>query len=137
MSEIYYPSRSDLEWWVGFLREENTTLKLKLPAIDEEWYRLMLSAIERIHVIPVPMTLYEKGAQLFYNIAKGHSFVDGNKRSSIVVIYVFFLVNDKFIKIDVDMGDLAKKVARSIGRARHDFWIEKLADLFEEGTEPF
>lgn len=125
MSEVQYPNRDDLRWWVEDL-SKGTGLPLKLPNIDEEWYDLILDSIQRVHYSPESGDLNRKAAQIFYNIAKGHNFVDGNKRSSIVVVYLFYLINDHIVRADMLIGDLARKVARSHGRSRHDEWIEKI-----------
>lgn len=136
MSDIRYPVRKDIEDWIEFLKETNKVFRLALPTTDEQWYACVLEVIERVRYSYSPNTLHRRAAELFYNINKAHNYVDGNKRTSILIVYLFYVLNDRIIVKRADVRDLAKSVARSHGRERHDQWIDKIERLFEACTEP-
>lgn len=134
--EIQYPSRRTIERWVEVLKQENNVFKVALPDTNNEWYGHILNVIERVKSSYSPNTLHRRAAELFYNTNKAHNYIDGNKRTSIVIVYLFYIINDKIVMKDLDVRDLAKKVAKSHGRSRHDEWIEKLEKGFEHCTGP-
>lgn len=132
-----YPSKHLLEHWVEILRKESTVIKISLPAIDEEWYEQMMRIVNRVQYAPQIYSVHETGAQIFYNVIKSHEYlVDGNKRSSIVVVYLFYILNDMYILPSIQIHDLAIEVARSHGRSRHDYWIKKIGARFSQNIIP-
>lgn len=133
---IVYPERSDLEFWIDFLSNENVTLKLALPAADDHWYECMLDVIQRVEFSYSTNDIHTRAAELFYNTNKAHNFGDGNKRSSILVVYLFYVMNDLYINKRLEVKNLAKAVAKSRGRKQHDKWLEKIRNMFESCTEP-
>lgn len=72
---------------------------------------------------------------MFYNIIKSHGLINGNKRTGVVVTYLFFVLNERVIMKRADMYTLAKKVAMSRGRKNHDEWMKKIESFFESCTE--
>lgn len=133
-SSVQYPTEDDLRSWIEFLKDENTILKLALPADDDNWYEQMMSVVQRVQYSYSEDSLHNRAAELFYNTNKAHNFGDGNKRSSIVITYLFYVLNDKYIVSKLEMKKLAKDVAKSRGRARHDGWIRKICEKFERYT---
>lgn len=133
---ILYPSKETLENWVEVLKTD-TYLKLSLPIIDDRWYELIFATIVRAKHSYSQGDVHAKAAELFYNINKAHDYTDGNKRSSIIVVYLFYIVNDYMILEHLDIRQMAKKVAASHGRTQHDKWLRKLEDLFKRCTRPF
>ena len=116
------------------LQEDDPVLKLALPLIDSEWYERIHEVVERVKMPYSPSNLHHKAALLFYNINKAHSYIDGNKRSSIVILYLFYLINDRYIPASLNLKKLAKSVAKSKGRARQEDWIDKLEKCFKENV---
>lgn len=134
MSEITYPHRSTLELWIQILTDEDNTFKLSLPSIDEGWYQCMMDVVQRCEYSYSERELHLRAAELFYNTNKAHNFIDGNKRSSILIVYLFHIINDYEITSRLNIRDLAKKLAKSHGRTQHDVWIKKIRKCFEENT---
>jgi death-on-curing family protein len=134
MNDIFYPTQKVLELWVKLLRDENSSLELSLPNIDEEWYQKMMDVVTRAKNSYYPAELHLRAAELFYNTNKAHNFLDGNKRSSILIVYLFYVINDRYITSHLDIRKMAKSLAKSHGRSQHDRWIEKLRKCFEDST---
>ncbi len=126
MSNVSYPSRIIVKDWIEILKNENTELKLRLPRTNELWFDRVLSNIELAHIAYCDDEVFVKGAHLFYYLDKDHNFVDGNKRSTIVITYLFFLINGYFISKPEHIRLLAKKVAKSVGSKHKDRWMEKI-----------
>lgn len=136
MSNLQYPNSDILHWWVEYLQTDRA-LKLALPKIDDEWYAAMIDVITRVQYSYSPDEVFTRGAEIFYNTIKAHNFLDGNKRSGILVVYLFFIINGYYIIDKLDVRQTAKKVARSRGRIRHDWWIKKLCSVFRRCTNQF
>jgi death-on-curing family protein len=131
--DISYPTKEDIELWISILRQENTQLKLKLPHDDSHWYDHVCSAVLRIQN-DYTHDLHEKAARLFYYLNKGHHFVDGNKRTAIVVTYLFLLLNNRWITHPRKIETLAKQLAQSHGSVRIDYWMQKIKQVLESVT---
>ncbi|MEK9201271.1 MAG: type II toxin-antitoxin system death-on-curing family toxin [Patescibacteria group bacterium] len=118
MSDFYYPTRKVLEWWIQELGSADPILKVALPLVDSEWFDRILDILERAKLPYEQCTLHRKAAIIFYNIAKAHEYVDGNKRSSIVILYLFYLTNSYYIpksfKIKSWASELQKVEAEKI-----------------------
>lgn len=136
MSKIEYPDRDTLEWWVKVLRETGD-IDLSLPEINAVWYEQALGVIERVQYSYSSENLHDRAAEIFYNTIKAHNLFDGNKRTGILLVYLFYLINGHYIVSKLDVRRKAKEVARSRGRARHDGWIKKLSSAFSKCTRPF
>ena len=136
MSEIEYPDRDILEWWVTYLQESGD-INLSLPEINDFWYEQSLGVIERTKFSYVNESLHDKAAEIFYNVIKAHNLFDGNKRTGILLVYLFYLINGYYIIGKLDVRRRAKDVARSKGRIRHDEWIRKLSIAFSKCTKTF
>ena len=67
-------------------------------------------------------TLFEKAARLAYGIIKNHPFVDGNKRTAVIVMLYFLTINDvslayeqsELIEIITDIASGEKEQAELI-----------------------
>ena len=60
-----------------------------LPKIDDGWFDSVLGIVELLKLPHYSDTLKHKGAHLFYKVVKNHLFIDGNKRSAVMIIYIF------------------------------------------------
>ncbi len=57
-------------------------------------------------------TIYEKAACLFHSLIANHCFNNGNKRTGVLALDQFLLVNDEFLSLTHDqMKDLAEETA--------------------------
>jgi death-on-curing family protein len=134
--KIEYPHPEILERWVIYLRGEGKNLKLSLPRIDAGWYKHAEDLFSRL-AHPYSADVHRKAAELFYNANKAHNVVDGNKRTSIILVYLFYVVNGYLIQPDLDIKSWAKRIAKSKGRKSHDRWLGKLEEAFSTHTKPF
>jgi death-on-curing protein len=56
--------------------------------------------------------LFKMGSAYLYHICQNHPFIDGNKRTALAVVLMFFLMNGIEIKVDSDLlADMVFKVA--------------------------
>ena len=124
-SEIIYPDKVLIEYWLEILRSENYTLKTKLPITDENWFLVVGDTIERIKIKYID-GIHSKASHLFFYINKNHNFIDGNKRTTIVIIYLFYLVNEYTITSSNRLEELVKKLAKSHGARNKDDWMKKI-----------
>jgi death-on-curing family protein len=122
---ISYPTKEDIERWIVILKDDNVELRLKLPVSDEDWYRKVIDTIQRINV-PYISGLHCKAARLFYYLDKDHNFLDGNKRTAILITYLFYLINGHWITSPERTERLAKKLAASIGSRKREEWMKKI-----------
>ncbi|MDF3822419.1 type II toxin-antitoxin system death-on-curing family toxin [Leptospira sp. 96542] len=91
---------------------------------------LLESALDRPkntwHYLP-KSTLFELASSLGVGIAKNHPFIDGNKRTSFLLIYVFLAMNG--FKIETSENEVVQvmlKVAEgSIKEPKLAIWLEK------------
>jgi death-on-curing family protein len=76
-------------------------------------------------------TVLEAYISYFYQIVKGHPFIDGNKRAGVLFSYIFLLINGFEINIEYDeMYDLAIKVAESTDEVSAKKFIrEKVSEV--------
>lgn len=80
-----------------------------LPTEKEQWVRQMFSAQQTVQtrVSMVGGTVHEVAARLMFCIIKGHKLADGNKRSSILCMIGFYVLNG--YKLTSDKDDLYHK----------------------------
>jgi death-on-curing family protein len=137
MQIIEYPSRDILDWWVKYLEDEanQSSLKKYLPVIDKGWIDNIAQIIELIqNDYYQPQELHYKAALIFYKIIKNHSYIDSNKRSSIIAVYLFYIINN-YVLLNTDgVRLLAIKVAKSKGRRNQPSWLKKISIFFEKNT---
>jgi death-on-curing family protein len=142
MSNIQYPSRKDLDFWIEYLSwtpkegDKNIfrdTLKRYLPRTNTEWKERVMDIVALIcQDFYQPVDVHHKAALIFYKINKGHNYIDGNKRSSIIVTYLFYVLNDFFLSDAEGIRTFAKKIARSKGRRYENNWIKKTEAFLRE-----
>lgn len=140
--DLVYPSRRDIELWLELLQSEDINLGLKLPVVDKEWINEILSIIERCRFPYFSGSIHNRAANIFYKIVKNHNYIDSNKRSGIVILYLFYLVNDhmlirkemKYNGSKIDIEEMAKRVARS-SSSRHENTVKKLENCLNASTK--
>ena len=117
-----------------FKRVEGIVRIVPLPSfLDKDWYEKVLDTLERAKLIYSNQE-HEVAARLFYYLIKDHNFVDGNKRTGIIITYLFLIMNGYTVTSPIKIKALAKKVARSHGSSRQDKWIEKITAQLEAIT---
>jgi len=84
-------------------------------------------------------TIYDKAACLFFSIAGGHIFRNGNKRTAVLVLDQFLMANAYYLYLSNDsIKTLAEETAqyRALNRD-HKTVMEEIARLLENSTFPF
>lgn len=130
---IIYPDREDFQWWIEHLKSGDPLLKMKLPDVDEEWYQDMCSTVDRLQLPCYEHELHIIAARLFYKVCKHHYRIDGNKRSAIVVIYLFYLMNGYLLSQRIGIKDFTVKVARSRPK-KETWWLSRIEKDFSKNV---
>jgi len=92
---------------------------------------LIHSAVQRVHAtafgIELYPTIWQKAAALFHSLIKNHGLIDGNKRTAIVCLETFLILNEVIQKYpdDKTVEDFVLKVAKD------DMEINEIAAWFE------
>lgn len=90
-NSVYFPTREELKEWAEKLLAQNFPF---LPLIDEVWVDDTLPCFEVTRIHPdCQQDLHAAAASVFYKVNKNHRRVDGNKRSSIICMYLLYLLN--------------------------------------------
>lgn len=113
-SDVVRPFTEDhLREWVVFLNDDED--RPDMPPIDDAWYAVMTDYVQVMMNRPdCRADLPTAGASLFYKAVKNHRRVDGNKRSAVIVIYLFYAINDHhIIASHGELYRFAKSVAES------------------------
>lgn len=134
---MIYPTEDNLKSWIKFLNDPQTKLHEYLPNIDNTWYKHVLSPIELVQLPYFKDDLCTKGANIFYKITKNHNLIDGNKRSAVIVTYLFFLLNrSTFNMSPEDLKNIAKETAENnifgIKTENPEKCVEILTKIFEK-----
>lgn len=125
MNNFFYPDKEAIKIWLNFLRSENSSLNLKLPNTDDQWFKGILDTMDRVRLV-YSDNVHGVASRLFYYLDKDHNFVDGNKRSTILMVYLFYILNGYRINSPEKIRVLAKKVAKSMGSKNMDSWLIKI-----------
>lgn len=134
-SDLIYPSATVIKSW-GELLIISGFAPRYLPEISDVWSRQMEDCFQLVKLLPDHNDVATAGARLFYKIIKRHERVDGNKRSALICVYLFFLLNDCRLELnDDDLYHLAKRVARSKGK--QDNWIARIHSAFKPNLKIF
>lgn len=75
-------------------------------------------------------TIFEKAAALFHSLVRNHAFVDGNKRTAVLSMLVFFRLNG--YSIEVDQGDL---IGLAVDTAEGMVDIAYIAERFKQWAQ--
>lgn len=84
------------------------------------------------HFGHVPESLYEKAYQLLRLIAANHPFVDGNKRTALMSVRIFYALNG--LKFDYDRE--IKAILKELATDEADVSEETVRSYLREHTEP-
>jgi death-on-curing family protein len=136
VSKAYFPDYEDLAWWVNYVKGSSSVLKLSLPITNAAWYDRTLGVIELLRLPYYGNDLHMLAARLFYKVVKDHNYSDGNKRSAIVAVYVFLLLNDYSISPSLDIRKLAKNTAKTKGSKGEERCTRKIYAALLKHSEP-
>jgi fido (protein-threonine AMPylation protein) len=108
-----YPNAELILQWATLVSSfEN--LSAFLPNFDSNWASVIEGDFLLCQMHPDRADINKSSARLFYRIAKNHHFVDGNKRSALVALYLFIYLNS--YEFDVpweEMYVVAKYIAEA------------------------
>jgi death-on-curing family protein len=131
---VSYPSKQDFQVFIKVLQEGNYPIKRYLPPIDKEWYEVVSSCVQYAEHTShyEKLTFAETCARLLYKVAKRHELGDGNKRSSVMVVFLFCLVNDYHLYSPAIIKQLAKRAASTKGRMNETIIRKRLANVLKK-----
>lgn len=131
---LRYPTRSDLALWVQ-IAQRNVDFGPYLPAIDDGWIDAIQSDIALCAMHPDSQRIVSVAARLFHRVIKNHHFVDGNKRSAVLILFIFLDANDMALRMNwEEMYDLAKEIAASTDQS--EVVVAKLTERFSQNLTP-
>ena len=132
MASIEYPSENVIRAWVRSLRRTDSPLKKYLPHTDEEWFDVMHGVLERAQMF-ASEDLHAQAARIFHNAVKGHAFVDGNKRSGVIMVYLFYLWNGYSLhERDTGMGESVHEIATQLAAMPGNLTAKEMSALQDE-----
>ena len=134
MLTVNYPNEAQLRLFATELKSGEYRVSKYLPPIDENWYATIGSCIAYVEQTAhyEDTTFMEVCARLLYKVAKRHELGDGNKRSSVIALYLFCLVNDYIILSPALIKKQAKRIAATKGRANEAMMRKRIALVLEE-----
>ncbi|MBY0539005.1 type II toxin-antitoxin system death-on-curing family toxin [Patescibacteria group bacterium] len=138
MASYYFPTQSDFKLFFEVLRDGEYKIKKYLPSIDADWFRIVSDCLEYVEGTAKyeECSFHELVARLLYKVVKRHELGDGNKRTSVIVTYLFCLVNGHAVTSAKDLKAQAKRAARSKGRVQEDALKKKIAETLKEFVIP-
>ncbi len=111
--KLVYPTRPEIEEWATWVGNSGSLYKY-LPIVDARWAKIIEGEFQLTALSQDRNDALRFSARLFYRIIKNHRFVDGNKRSSLVNVYLFLSMNGLELMIPPRLlYHLAKQVAGS------------------------
>jgi death-on-curing family protein len=133
MNKLVFPGEETILEWGKLLLESHFPDEY-LPLITNQWARATADSVEVASLHPCKNDLVESASRIFYKIIKNHRLVDGNKRSALVVTYLFLVLNNHRFKIDSSsVYELARMVAQE--KEYHERTIQRLVNVFVSTIE--
>lgn len=133
MAKYIYPSKTDLQNFIEILKEENYSVKKYLPPTSEKWYETVSNCIQYVESTShyENLSFVEICARILYKVAKRHELGDGNKRSAVIAVYLFCILNDHYILKPLVIKQQAKRVATTKGRINETTMRKRIAKVLE------
>lgn len=91
-----------------------------------------IEAIQQGHFGQAPETLHEMAYQLLRLLAANHPFVDGNKRTALMSVRVFYALNG----LEFDYDRQIKEILKELATDETAVDAETVVSYFEAHTEP-
>jgi death-on-curing family protein len=127
VSKWLYPNKEIIKRWVELLEQPTFILSPYLPPIDDGWLDAIENSFESLKFDFYPEDFYYQAASIFYKICKNHYFVDSNKRSSLIVLYLFCVINGYTITCSPEaVKKLAENTAMIEGSSNHKQDIQNI-----------
>ncbi len=138
MAKIVYPEEEDFRVFIHLINTGRYRIKKYLPVVDDEWYRIMIDCVNYVsHTSQYEnLTIHQVAANLLYKVAKRHELTDGNKRSGVMCVVLFGLVNDYGVTFPERLKCQAKRIASTKGRGNEDLMRRRVANSLETIMSP-
>ena len=127
-----YPSREDLQAFVQIISERKYRVSRYLPTVNEEWFDVVYDCIAYVQSTADYETeqgFHDCCARLLYKIVKRHELGDGNKRSAVIAVFLFCLLNDYTVREPRILKEQARRVARTRGRTNEALLRTRVAQV--------
>ena len=139
MDNFLYPNKDSFKLFIEIIITRKFHVIKYLPHIDEEWYRIISECVDYVrHTANYESckTVEEAAARLLYKVAKRHELGDGNKRSAVIVVYLFCILNNFSITSPQKLKIQAKRLAATKGRLNEDIIRKRTSKKILEILEP-
>ncbi|MBC7981661.1 type II toxin-antitoxin system death-on-curing family toxin [Candidatus Parcubacteria bacterium] len=136
MAKIVYLKEKDFRDIIHILQNGKFDMKKYLPPVGERWYKVVTECSDYVTSTSHyegEANFYDICARLLYKIVKKHELHDGNKRTAVISVYLFCLMNDYLILNPEDIKKLAKRIASTKG-GDNEIMIRKRISKSLEGV---
>jgi death-on-curing family protein len=129
---IIYPEKSDFSEFIKIISDGKYDVSEYLPKINSDWYNVVYDCVHYVQTTSPyedgPTDIHDCAAKLIYKVAKRHELADGNKRTAVMVVYLFYVLNDFYIFNPKMIKNLAKRVAMTKGRQNEEIIKRRIAN---------
>ncbi|MCA9363022.1 hypothetical protein KC851_01760 [Candidatus Kaiserbacteria bacterium] len=131
---MQYPSEEDFRGFVKVIQKEEFTITKYLPAISDDWYISVAECIKYAESTNPYLNLdvVQEAARILYKIVKKHDLADSNKRSAVIGVFLFLLLNDHAVLDPERLKSEAKRIAKTKGRKNEDLIINRVTESLSE-----
>ncbi len=138
MVNYIYPTEDDFRLFVKILQEGEYTINKYLPAISEDWFKSVSECTEYVRQTSsyTQHTFHEECARILYKVTKKHELADSNKRSALMSVILFCLVNDYRVENPDELKRQAQRIARTKGRNNEDVVRARVAECLADFILP-
>lgn len=137
--EFVFPEEADLRLFVQLITSTRYKISRYVPATSDFWFETIFDCVSYIKSTAhyeSDSDIYEVIARLLYKIVKRHELGDGNKRSAVIAVYLFCLLNDYAVTNARALKNEATRVARSRGRANENLIRKRIAKCLKKFVIP-
>jgi death-on-curing family protein len=119
------------------LQRGNFTIGKYLPAISDDWFVSVCECLEYIESTNqyLSLDILEEAARILYKVVKKHDLADSNKRSAVICVYLFCLLNDYVVVYPTRLKEEAKRIAKTKGRENEDLITSRVTSSLREFIE--
>lgn len=121
MDSFIFPNKDDLYFYIESINNSARDTKKYLPNIDDRWFREVDDVyryIESNYKYTKRYSVDTVAADILYKSVKRHVFSDGNKRTGVIAVVLFYQINGYYLEVPEKVKKLARKIARSRGNSK-------------------
>lgn len=127
---LTYPNAELILRW-AILVSSFENLSKFLPNFDLHWAKVIEGDFILCQMNPDREDIHKTSARLFYRIIKNHHFVDGNKRSALIALYLFIYTNSYEIDVRWNKMYVIAKLIAEVDQDSEEV-ISGLSQMFSE-----